>query len=219
MGFTAGKPIRTIGLALSCIVFGALAVPAGTAFAKTVQDVFVTNDSTQPIPTKAIGTTEVTGTVGISGQPSVNVANTPTVTVGNGANNPVATSDVNQPGRLVYQQSELFSQDPNVCTNFVCSFTFDPVPAGHRLVITYASAQFKLADGGKEPSVELTSGDDFILLPPAAPLAFDKYLSAGQVTFFVGPGQAPTMELQGQFIQPVSNTAEISISGYLVPLS
>ena len=31
--------------------------------------------------------------------------------------------------------------------------------------------------------------------------------------------QTPALELGGQFVQPVSNTAEVAISGYLVPAS
>jgi hypothetical protein len=77
----------------------------------------------------------VTGTVGFASGSSINVSNP--------ATSPVFVRDVDQRDRHPYQDTVSFIQDASTCpSNFVCTVTFKPVPAGYRLVITYVSAHF-----------------------------------------------------------------------------
>ena len=170
-------------------------VPGISTAADSLKDVFVSNDSAHPVPTQAQGTTQVGGSVDVRTGPEA---------------------------RTPYQQRNLFNQTAQTCTQFVCTATFPTVPAGKRLVVTYASARYALTAGGTAPSVRLTDGTSSgasILLPAPVNIGFDSWLAASPVTLYVEAGQTPALELGGQFVQPVSNTAEVAISGYLVPAS
>ena len=69
---------RTARLALLCVRVGALAGPQLTAVAaQKIESVLVTNDDSQPVPTKTIGTTTVEGSVAITGTPTVNLGGQP----------------------------------------------------------------------------------------------------------------------------------------------
>jgi hypothetical protein len=172
-------------------------VPGISTAADSIRAVLITNDSAHPVPTQAQGTTQVAGSVDVRTGPEA---------------------------RTPYQQTDFFNQTAQTCTQFVCTASFPAVPAGKRLVVTYASARYALSSGGTAPSVRLTDGNSpsngtSILLPAPVNIGFDSWLAAGPVTFYVEAGQAPTLTLGGQFVQPVSNTAEVAISGYLVPTS
>jgi hypothetical protein len=54
---------------------------------------------------------------------------------------------------------------------------------------------------------------------PAERIGFDTVLASGPVTFYVDAGNTPTLELQGQFVQPASLSVTASIVGYLTPSS
>lgn len=171
--------------------------PGISTAADAVKGVFINNDAAHPVPTAAQGTTQVAGSVDVRTGPEA---------------------------RTPYQETDLFNQSAETCTQFVCTATFPAVPAGKRLVVTYASARYGLSSGGTAPSVSLTDGTsafsgDAILLSAPVNIGFDTWLAAGPVTFYVEAGQTPTLELGGQFVQPASLTAEVAISGYLVPAS
>jgi hypothetical protein len=185
------------------VVVAALAIPGASVAADKITDVFVTNDSSHPVPVVAQGTTNVAGTVNVGNSPTVNVAS-------------------NSSDRQPYQKTIFFNQSPSTCTQFVCTVSFDAVPAGKRLVITYASAQWGLTSGGNfaTASVGVNGnglGQPQVLLPAAVLSGFSSWVAAGPLTFYAEAGDVPTMQLAGQFVQPVSNTAEAAIVGYLVP--
>ncbi|HET9442614.1 MAG TPA: hypothetical protein VFO65_04780 [Acidimicrobiales bacterium] len=175
------------------LLAGVLLLPGISTAADSFKEVLITNDASRPVPTRAEGTTEVRG--------AVNVGTTAAE-------------------RAPYQHSFLFNQSDQTCTQFVCKASFPAVPAGQRLVVTYASARFALTSGGVSANVALSvngATSPSILLPAPVRIGFDSYVAAGPVSFYVGPGQTPTLELGGQFVLPVSNTAEVSLVGYLVP--
>src|SRR5687768_15047293 len=58
-------------LAVTCAVLGSVLAPAGRAVAASISNVFVTNSPTNPVPTAAQGTTNVTGSVAVNGSVSV----------------------------------------------------------------------------------------------------------------------------------------------------
>ena len=118
------KRARTVVLAVACVALGATFGPTlATAASEKITDVFVTNDDANPVPTKAIGTTAVTGTVGITGTPSVNVANT----------TPIPVAPVAGPGATPIAQQISFGFTGAGGSTFD-TFTYN-VPAGKRLTI------------------------------------------------------------------------------------
>lgn len=182
-------------------------LPGISSAADALKDVFVNNDTAHPVPVAAQGTTQVGGTVGVSG----------TVTVGGAVD--VRTGPE---ARTPYEQTKFFNQDNTTCTSFVCTVTFPAVPAGKRLVVTYASARWALTTGGTGASLRLTNGgtsdsDRSVLLPAPTNVGFTSMVASGPVTFFVEAGRSPTLEMTGQYVLPVSNTAEAAVTGYLVP--
>jgi len=191
-----------------------LVIPAGAAAPSSgtppTQNVFVTNPLANPVPVLEVGTPNVNVT---NSALSVNVGNTPAVKV-----------DANSSDRVPYQHTIFFNESPQTCTQFVCSVSFPVVPAGKRLVITYASAHYGLSPNGTLANVQLgVNGNGIdepqIALPAPVRIGFDTYVASAPVTFYAEAGQTPTLELGGQFVQPASLTADASIVGYLVPAS
>ena len=131
--------------------------------------------------------------------------------------------NTDEPGRNPYRASLLFNQDATVCPNNLnCALTFPAVPAGHRLVITYASARYSLATGGTEGYVNLSVNGGFsgVDAPLPAPqyIGFNYYVTASPVTYYVEAGQQPTIFLAGNPVRISGNSSEVFISGYLVTL-
>ena len=89
--------MKKLKLALTTVAVMALVVavlPNLAVAADAFKDVFVTNTAASPVPTRAVGTTPVEGSVSIGNTPDVKVANTPDVMV---ANTPSVTV-ANNPG-------------------------------------------------------------------------------------------------------------------------
>ena len=172
----------------------AAVVPAIAYAAPKVQEVFITNDASSPVPV-AVQSDASSGPLQVESGPS---------------------------DRDPYQKSVFFNQTATTCTNFVCEVAFDAVPVGKRLVITYASARWALTAGGTNATVVLGvngngTEDPQILLPAGVATSPTSFVAAGPVTFYAEAGDVPTLSLQGQFTQPVSNTAQAGIVGYFVP--
>ncbi|HUH14955.1 MAG TPA: hypothetical protein VML35_03620 [Gaiellaceae bacterium] len=75
------KRTQVWALGATCLVIGAMLGPTlATAANDKLLGVFVANTDTNPVPTKAIGSTQVNGTVAISGTPTVSLATTPFAT-------------------------------------------------------------------------------------------------------------------------------------------
>lgn len=196
--------MRMISLIAGGVLLGVLLAPPVSTAAESFKDVFVINDTDDPVPIVAQGTTQVGGTV--------NIGNAPTVTVGS-----------NPADRVPYQHRVLLTQSAANCTLFECTAEFPAVPAGQRLVITYASALYALTSGGGGASVRVgVNGDTsqpFILLPAPVPISPVSYLASGPVTFYVEAGDIPTLTLGGNAVSPLTNSAQASIVGYLVAAS
>jgi len=128
---------------------------------------------------------------------------------------------IDEPGRQPYQQTVLFNQTNEGCTAFFCSVSFNPVPAGFRLVITHASALFALVPGGTGPRVSLAIDDNIfgttLLLPTPIFNDFTNYVASSPVSFYVDAGHTPFLLLEGnQVLHDGSITAEATIVGHLV---
>jgi hypothetical protein len=172
-------------------VLAIIMMPQVTTAAENFKDVFVVNDADHPVPTLAQGTTQVAGTVDVA----------------------KGAAD-HEP----YQHTQVFNQTDATCEPLGCNVVFPAVPAGKRLVLTYASAAYSLAPGGLAPNVTVSNGTgDRIYLPLPAGTDFGGVLVSGPVTFYIEAGNQPTMRLAGQFVLPVSRTAQAALVGYLVP--
>jgi hypothetical protein len=132
--------------------------------------------------------------------------------------------NVNEPGLNPYVHIVNFNQSSAYCYNYACTVEFPVVPAGKRLVITYASASFALAGGNSTlASVALTTNandQNQVLLPaPALDGLARFYIAASPVTFYVNAGVRPEMILGGQFmLDNGNNSAQVALTGYYVNL-
>lgn len=140
------------------------------------------------------------------------------------AQKPILTRNADEPGRAPYQQNVFINQTTTSCpNNFYCVVSFDPVPAGYRLVITYASARFSQGTAYSGAySVLSTDGSlsgPQILVPGGTLVGPDlaKYFSGGALTFYVDAGHSPSILLAGYNIL-TGLTSQANISGYLVAL-
>ena len=112
-----------------------------TGHSETVaeRDVRVINTTTEPVPTVAQGMTAIAGNVSVTNIPavkaqplgpwSVDIANSPTVKVGNTQTNPVLVRDVDHPARQPLQITAHQPFDSPLVT----------LPAGKRRVVEFVS--------------------------------------------------------------------------------
>lgn len=173
--------IGTLATILTAASFGTARVKAAPAPPGGTSNVNVVNTTSNPVPTAAQGTTTVSGTVAISGTPSVSVSGTPSVsvsgtpsvsisgtpsvsvsgtpsvTVGNTPSNPVpvaiTSGNGGTPVEFVLQGVWNGGQLESSATPYV-------VPTGKRLVMQFVSGYATIGVGDK---VLLTSfGDDLL---------------------------------------------------------
>lgn len=136
---------KLVNLTLTAIGIGLVAVALTTVSNRPAQatrpssDVLVVNDATAPVPTVAQGTTQVAGTVGLSGP--VALAAGARVQI-DPAGGPVATHAVDA-DQLVHLGVNLDIPDRNVGG----AAELYQVPAGKRLTIEHISAHAVLAIG------------------------------------------------------------------------
>lgn len=138
------------------------------------------------------------------------------------AQKPVLTKSVDEPGRTPYFSESSLGRDCQLS----CAFTFTPVPAGYRLVVTYTSVAYhnEYPGGG---SVRLFLGYQSNLgdtykgrLPVATPLD----MMPGGTDFdvsvpfsaYVEPEGTPIIRISGNL---VNLNAQATLTGYLVSLA
>jgi hypothetical protein len=124
-----GSKVRTVVFVGGCIVAGLVAMP-GYAVAKgVVQDVFITNTATDPVPVTPQGTTQIAGTVTVA-NPTREI--TGTVTVANPTPVPAAPIPVQQ----------TFSEKPITRAAPFASGILYEVPQGKVLTVEYFQAHW-----------------------------------------------------------------------------
>jgi hypothetical protein len=126
------------------------------------QSVVVVNGTGQPVPTAPQGTTNVAGTVNVGNTPNVNIANTPTVSISGtptvalspagstGVTNPL--DNQNNPHPLAVLEAFQPYEDGcgiSISSSIGGSCTFQPIPAGKRLVIEEFDAKGSMDSGVK----------------------------------------------------------------------
>jgi len=163
-------------------------------------DVVVTNI---PLPVSGNVNATVTGTVGITG--------VPTVTIGNPAGTPVLIRDVDgarEPFQ-VYSGLVLFDPIPNVH-----QANFGVVPAGKRLVIEHFSARIYNNAGGPPFYAKLIAGSGVDILVPNQIDPNEPYMVNTDTRMYANAGEGVLFEtnINGQ------GYLEAFVSGYFVPV-
>jgi hypothetical protein len=168
----------------------------------------VTIDPTQ-LPLPVTGTVVVTGNVGITGTPSVNVASLPAVqlsgtpTVNLATQSPLMVSNLSDRGRTPYQ-SVL-----QVCASGSC--VFPAVPSGHRLVIETISVLVTFNQPITFfPNSFLMNSSGIILNLPLTPGQQNTAGATQSLTAYFDSGEQPTVG-----VIPFT-TPTVTLSGYLV---
>ena len=119
---------RGVAVVTVAVAVGALGAPAGYSAAKdAAQSVFVTNDDTSPVSTKAVGTTAISGSVSVPGGVAVNGKPSVAVPDGVSINGPVAVQS-EAPTRF-NQRTGAYNTGGGETCNPV------DVPEGKRLVV------------------------------------------------------------------------------------
>lgn len=130
---------RKSGLVVLGIVIGALFVPAGGAVAvNAAKEVFVTNTADSPVPTRAVGATEVRGAVAIADGAKVGLADGTTVKVDNADGAPVPVKVMDGGAGVQEPWSWTTSAQASSTQHYGYGEEYT-VPAGKMLVITRAS--------------------------------------------------------------------------------
>ncbi len=138
---------------------------------------------------------------------------------------PALTQDRDEPGRNPWSQSIAYQQNATNCADFpnLCVAVFDSVPAGKRLVITYASVRFIVdSTANQTPIVELES---FLSLPdtaislPAPQSSSDNrmYTTASPILYFVEAGGPPRIRVLASNLSEFSGL-RAALVGYFVNL-
>jgi hypothetical protein len=135
------------------------------------------------------------------------------------AQKPALTQNIDERGRSPYYDTVIGS-----CSGSQCYFNFRVVPAGYRLVVTYASieyAQFSnsssvynvafFSNGGNGQS---GSYEYLVHLPPPTANGAGLYTYSSPITAYAEAGQQPVLDVFNSQPFPVG-----TISGYLVNLN
>jgi len=138
--FAVGGVVLLVGaFVLTMPSTGGSAPPPPTA------NVNVVNTPTNPVPTAAQGTTAVTGSVDISGTPTVGLASNARVAINSTATVPVFVRSVDDAVReLFHMQTNMTLADGDIGTT-----AFFHVPDGKRLIIEHVSASGIIPAGQK----------------------------------------------------------------------
>jgi hypothetical protein len=129
--------------------------------------------------------------------------------------------NVDEPGRSPYQSSVVIVQNSANCpSGSTCTVHFPAVPAGKRLVVTYAGAEFTLANGVDRGIVSLAINGNAAGPQITIPVSYvtgniPLNVAGTPVTFYVEAGNVPTLLLRGAAVQTGLNAVG-GIAGYLV---
>ncbi len=192
-----------------------------------VTPVLVTNTTDQPVPTVAQGTTQVSGSVGITGTPTVNLASGAQVALANTLTNPVLTRDVDGPAAQPFSYFDLSGQFTSgyAFANAGAGAAFT-VPAGKRLVIEFVSAFAQIPGGQNIVFGRIdTTGGQWVFVPMTHT---GSYFQAGDpVEGFVASQRMFTVLEPGTQVSPTafrdsgtgSGIFQIQIAGHYVNVS
>ena len=133
---------------------------------------------------------------------------------------PALVQDRDEPGRNPYQKSIQITQNTTTCGALLslCSIAFDNVPAGKRLVVTFASVILHTDPATNDPlayagPAQIPNFAHSLPLPQAR--GGTRHVASGPVLFYVEAGTYPYVIIQG-FPLTDGASAGAAISGYYV---
>jgi hypothetical protein len=127
---------------------------------------------------------------------------------------PALVRDADEPGRNPYQEAiDLEVGDPGCTTGADCIITLSPVPAGKRLVVTYASVRFSPAGAVQIAFLFFPGG--FMALPAPVSVGSNIVVTAGPLTAYIDAGQTPIVRME-----PLVGGSGVNVflSGYYISL-
>lgn len=193
--------LGTVGVAVAGSLLSMVASPGVIAAAAKGQEVLVTNGDDHPVPTKAVGSTAVTGTVEIAGTPKVHVTNLPASAA-----------------------APLWQGTPYLGTLRLhqAGCEAPPIPAGHILYVQRAVTRFMtLNDPHVSAGVQITPHGSGPAHSELVPIPASMRSNSSEVAGYDGSveiGLPVTATAACINFGPVSEPASISIIGYLIPM-
>ena len=192
---------RTACVAIVALALGAAFGPGlATGAVETFKDVVVKNTTANPVPTSAVGTTQVAGKVGLdSAANDVEITNPQLVNAGVNIN--------------------LTDGNPIECKELLDGGQPLRVPLGKRLVLEYASAQVSTpADRKSSALISIsTTGGSFAAIPLQIAIdadsgSIDSYVGSEKVHMFAGQNGGASACARSP---AVDLSARIDVSGHL----
>lgn len=209
--------LATFGLAILAGSFVLGNPMAGHSYATPpADDVKVINAVAEPVPTTV--TNSPTVMAAQSGRWSVGISGTPTVKIGNAAENPVLMRDVDNPASQPFHESISFDL-PEGFTEVNMPIT--TVPVGKRLVIEYISAKATLPAGQKLRNLAIRTSLNgnlvyhYLVQTPTG--IFNEYVTGQQVRLYADPNTLPHLSATRN-TGDGTTAVRVSISGYLVDI-
>ena len=208
---------------LSLGSFASSSKKAAPAAAPASSMVLVTNTTANPVPTLAQGTTQVAGTVAVSG--AVALANGTTVGLANGTtvnlpynnNNPLSTRE-SSAGRQTVEQHTSFQVTPGNLSSGSVVYT---VPYNKRLIVTsvYGQCQTPIGVGVAFCSLGVQGSEAYLIQIPfdkqGTDPSFENWSAYQQMNIIVKPSDAVTLQ-GGRGDSGASNTYfNMGFYGYL----
>ncbi len=127
---------------------------------------------------------------------------------------PALVKDIDQPGRAKYQETQTHSCQGSSSN---CYFFFSPVPAGKRLIVTWANAVYDLADSNSSYAIlylNETGGTELYLLPLPDPWAQTSRVINTPVMMYVEAGSSPAFQiLTGSLF---TSSPKVTLVGYYI---
>jgi hypothetical protein len=218
-----GRYFLLATIAMIIFAFAIASLNPGSAQGAKANEVTVANTSSEPVPTLAQGTTTVTGSIGLTGTPSVNVARMPSlsgnVTVDNTAAAPVLVSDVDNPARQPYQVELSAPFGPDFALSGIPA-----VPAEKRLVIEQCTAMVPGLDAEANVILTITTSVGgrsvshwFSLNKLTTNVGVAPMIISQLIRLYADPGTPVGVLMTVQGPTPPSGARfDLTLSGYLV---
>ena len=145
------------------------------------------------------------------------------VQVVNTTTNPAIVSNMDDQGRTPYQAQILGTSAANCPAEGSCAFTFDAVPAGHRLVVQHVSMEIQAAANSVPALVSLGAslGSAVTVFPATvqAPADVPTIVFDQPVLAYFDAGQTPVAGIllgNGNFVFGGTTQQSAFLSGYLL---
>jgi len=202
--------LTAVGIAMVAIALAAVGSRTSNA-TPGAQHVLVVNGTSSPVPTAAVGTTQVAGTVSVSSLPSLTLAAGSSVQVGN----TVAVRDTDNPARHPFEADV----DVAILDTFGGNnATLATVPSGKVLVVEHLSAVAFLPPGQKFSAgvnIDFVRTHHLVSTARGAFGGNELFEISQPIRLYVGPGSSLNVRVDRD-TGSGAGQARFTVSGYLV---